>query len=68
MARSELTDEGKIVYKTPRMEQVIERVKKVVEDQKQGHFTLDREKDQLTAALGNPEHSGRLRAVSSQMS
>ena len=68
MARSELTEEGKLVYKEPRVEQVIERVMKVVEEEKQGRFMTDREKDQLTAALGNPEHSGRLRAVSSQMS
>ena len=56
------------MYKKPRVEQVIERVKKVVEEEKQGRFMPDREKDQLIPALGNPEHSGRVRAVSSQIS
>ena len=39
----------------------------IVDAEKQGLFHPDREKDQLTTAIGTPEHSGRVREVSSSL-
>jgi hypothetical protein len=38
-----------------------------MEMQKNGLFMPDREKDMLTAAIGTPEHSGRVRGISSTL-
>jgi hypothetical protein len=38
----------------------------VVAKQKAGEFKPQREKDVLTVALGNPEHPGRVRGISSK--
>jgi hypothetical protein len=35
--------------------------------QKKGLFVPDREKDMLTAAIGTPEHPGRVRGISSTL-
>ncbi|RLN15652.1 hypothetical protein C2845_PM02G13250 [Panicum miliaceum] len=56
---------GKVVFENPTTAEIYERLEKIVEDQKQGRFQPDREKDQLTTAIGTPEHSGRVRGVSS---
>lgn len=40
----------------------------IIEKEKTGEFIAKRENDQLTAALGNPEHSGRVKGKSSRMS
>jgi len=46
---------------------VVARIKEVAK-KKSGEFQEKREHDQLTEALGNPEHRGRVRGVSSNMS
>jgi hypothetical protein len=35
--------------------------------QKKGFFVPDKEKDMLTAAIGTPEHRGRVRGISSTL-
>ena len=44
-----------------------QKVVQVAAQQRLGLFKSERENDQLTAALGTPEHTGRVRAVASQM-
>ena len=68
LARSNLTDDGRLVYKKPEVAAVEEKIVQIAAQERLGLFKPDREKDKLTAALGNPEHTGRVRAVASQMS
>ena len=41
----------------------IEEIRKAVKDVEEGRFVPDREKDELTRALGNEEHKGRTRGT-----
>ena len=47
--------------------EIYERLVHIVDAEKQGLFHPDREKDQLTTAIGTPEHCGRVREVSSSL-
>ena len=47
--------------------EIYERLVHIVDAEKQGLFHPDREKDQLTAAIGTLEHSRRVRGVSSSL-
>jgi hypothetical protein len=67
LGRANLTDEGKLQH-PELVAEVVKKVGEIVEKQKKGAFKPRRENDQLTAALGNPEHGGRVRGVSSQIS
>jgi hypothetical protein len=66
--RSDVTEEGEIKVKSANVEDVTQKLEQVAAQQKIGVFKPVREKDQLTVALGNEEHTGRVRAVSSHIS
>ena len=58
-----MDSEGKCIYTKARAENPlpIEEIRKAVKDVEEGRFIPDREDDELTRALGNPEHEGRTR-------
>nr|ABA98380.1 transposon protein, putative, CACTA, En/Spm sub-class [Oryza sativa Japonica Group] len=56
----QVSDEGDILFETPDIEEVTTNLQQIVEKERSGQFVLRRERDQLTAALGTAEHSGRL--------
>ena len=64
-ARGELTESGEITFRRSETQEVAQRVREKAAEASQGSFTGARERDVLTAALGNPEHPGRVRGVSS---
>ena len=68
LGRSEVTKEGEIKVKTPKVQEVAQKLEQVAAQQRLGLFKPIRENDQLTAALGNPEHTGRVRGISSRAS
>ncbi|RLM93752.1 hypothetical protein C2845_PM08G20190 [Panicum miliaceum] len=68
LARRPRNRGGKVGFENPATAEIYERLAKIVEDRKQDRFQPDREKDQLTAAIGTPKHSGRVRGVSSSLS
>lgn len=59
---------GDVVFKDPKLQQVANKMKEIVTQQKDGIFVPDREVDQLSVALGTSEHGGRVRGVSSKAS
>jgi hypothetical protein len=67
LARSNLIEDGTLVYKKKEVAAVQENALQVVAKQRLCLFQSVRENDQLNAALGNPEHTGRICGVSSQM-
>jgi hypothetical protein len=67
LARLNLTEDGTLVYEKKEVAIVQERTLEVVAKQRLGLFQSVMENDQLNAALGNPEHTGRIRSVGSQM-
>jgi hypothetical protein len=64
LAQSNLTGDGTLVYKKLEVAAVKENAAK----QKLCLFQSDMENDELNAALGNPQHTGRIRGVGSQIS
>ena len=57
-------DTGLIVAKgkwKKRITRVVKKLVDAIEKVKKGEFVPDREDDELTLALGNPEHDGRCR-------
>jgi hypothetical protein len=68
LTRSNLTEDGTLVYKKKEVTTVQKNALQVAVNQRMGLFQSDRENDQLNAALGNPEHTGRIRGIGSQMS
>jgi hypothetical protein len=68
LARSNLTEDGTLVYKKKEVTTVQKNALQVAVNQRMGLLQSDRENDQLNAALGNPEHTGRIRGIGSQMS
>jgi hypothetical protein len=68
LARSNLTEDGTLVYKKKEVAAVQEKALQVVAKQRLCVFQSDRENDQLNAALGNPKHTGCIRGIGSQMS
>jgi hypothetical protein len=63
-----LTEDGTLIYKKPKVVVIKEKALHVAAKQRLGLFQSDRENGQLNAALGNPEHTGRIHGVGSQMS
>jgi hypothetical protein len=53
-------------FADPMVEEAAKNIFKVAAKQKAGEFKPQREKDVLTVALGNPEHPGRVRGISSK--
>lgn len=60
--------QGKSKFNEPQTEEAEKKILAFVTAEQAGTFTPHREKDQLSAALGNPEHRGRVRGMSSRMS
>jgi hypothetical protein len=54
---------GKCVWTDEQLAIPISKLKKYIAAVLEGTFIPDREKDELTAALGNPEHPGRTRGT-----
>jgi hypothetical protein len=50
----------------PNVEEVAKNIYAMAAKQSQGSFKPQRERDILTAGLGNPEHPGRVRVISSK--
>jgi hypothetical protein len=68
LARSELTQDGKLVHKKKGVVAVQEKVAQLTEKKRLCLFKFDRENDVRSGALSNTEHTGRIRGVASQMS
>jgi hypothetical protein len=43
--------------------EAVSRILKYAEDKEKGTFTPSRERDELSLALGNPEHTGHVRGL-----
>jgi hypothetical protein len=68
LAWSELTQDDKLVHKKKGVATVQEKVVELTVKKRLGLFKSDRENDILSGALGNAEHTGRIRVIASQMS
>jgi hypothetical protein len=68
LARSELTQYGKLVHKKKGVAAVQEKAVQLTKKKRLCLFKSDRENDILSGALGNAELTGRIRGVASQMS
>ena len=51
----------------PRTDEAAKNVLAVAAKQKEGSFKPSRERDTVSVGLGNPEHPGRVRGVSSRL-
>jgi hypothetical protein len=60
--------EGMSKYNEPQTEEAEKALLAVAEAKRRGEFQPRRDHDELTEALGNPEHRGRVRGVSSMCS
>jgi hypothetical protein len=67
LARSNMTEDGTLVYKKKEVTEVQQKALQVAAKQGLGLFRSDRENAQLKEALGNLEHTGRIHGVGSQM-
>ena len=54
---------GKCRWTDEQLKIPVNRLQHYIDAAQQGTFVLDREKDELTMALGNPEHPGRTRGT-----
>ena len=54
---------GKCIWTDEQLDIPVKRLQQYIEAAQQGKFVPDREKDELTMALGNPEHLGRTRGT-----
>jgi hypothetical protein len=68
LARSELTQDSKLVHKKKGVATVQEKAVELTAKKKLGLFKFDRDSDILSRALGNTEHTGRIRGIAFQMS
>jgi hypothetical protein len=68
LARSELTQDGKLVPKKKGVAAVQEKIVQLTEKKRLSLFKSDRENDVLSGALSNTKHTGHIRGVASQMS
>jgi hypothetical protein len=59
--------DDKLVHKKKGVTTVQEKTVQLTEKKRLGLFKSDRENDILSGALGNAEHTGRIRGVTSQM-
>ena len=58
----------KCIWTNEQLNTPIEKLQEYIEKSQQGTFVPDRENDELTEALGNPEHPGRTRGTSGSLS
>jgi len=59
--------EGKSHFDKPETEAVVHKMYELTELQKEGNFSIKRDKDVLSTAIGTKEHGGRIRGVSSKL-
>ena len=57
------TETGDCVWTDEQLSIPIRQLQKAIKAAQQGTLIPDREKDELTEALGNPEHPGRTRGT-----
>jgi hypothetical protein len=62
-----IAPDGNVSLQKPSTEQIYQKLEELAEMQKKGLFVPDMEKDMLTAAIGTPEHPGRVRGISSTL-
>jgi hypothetical protein len=55
-----------VSFDDPNIEEATKNIYAMAAKQSQGSFKPQRERDILTAGLGNPEHPGRVRGISSK--
>jgi hypothetical protein len=67
LGRPGLTEDGKLLH-LELVGEVSTKNQEYAEKGKKGEFKPQRENDILTAALGNPEHTGQARGISSKIS
>jgi hypothetical protein len=65
LARSELTQDGKLVHKKKGVAAIQEKTVQLTKKKRLGLFKSDRENDILSGALGNTEHTGRIHGIAS---
>uniref|UniRef100_K4AIJ4 Transposase Tnp1/En/Spm-like domain-containing protein n=1 Tax=Setaria italica TaxID=4555 RepID=K4AIJ4_SETIT len=62
-----LACDSKVKFKHPTTDEIYARLEQLTERQKKGLFKPDREKDQLTTAIGTTKHSGHVQGMSSTL-
>jgi hypothetical protein len=62
-----LTQDDKLVHKKKCVAVVQEKTVELTTKKRLGLFKSDRENDVLSGALGNAEHTGRIRGIASQL-
>jgi hypothetical protein len=67
LARSELTQDGKLVHKKKGVTAVQEKAVQLTEKKRLSLFKFSRENDVLNGALGNAERTGCIHGIASQM-
>jgi hypothetical protein len=55
-----IATDSNVSFQKPSTEQIYRKLEELAELQKKGLFVPDREKDMLSAAIGTPEHPGRV--------
>ena len=65
-ARKPRETESGVSFDDPTVEEAAKNIYAIAAKQSEGTFKPQREKDILTAGLGNPEHPGRVRGISSK--
>jgi hypothetical protein len=65
LTRSELNQDGKLVHKKKGVVAVQEKAVQLTEKKRMCLFKSDRENRVLSGALGNAEHTGRIRGITS---
>ena len=66
--RSMDSSSSSLKFAKPETREVVSKILKLAEDKEKGTFNPSRERDELTIALGNPEHTGRTRGLGKRMS
>ena len=66
-ARNSKIVDGKPKFDQPETEAVADKMYKLTELQKEGKFSVKRDKDVLSTAIGTKEHGGRIRGMSSKL-
>jgi len=66
-ARKPKIVEGKPHFDKPKTEAVAQKIYELTELQKQGKFSIKRDKDVLSTTIGTKEHGGRIKGVSSKL-
>ena len=63
LGRSTEASDNSLKFDNPATEEAVSKILKYIEDKEKGSFKPSRERDELSLALGNPEHIGRTRRL-----